>query len=243
MTTNPTENKAALAQSSALNDPAPATFSYPVALDVTGRMCVVVGGGAVGERKAGALAGAGALVTVIAPQATPIIETLASEGMLKWRAEPFIPSLLDELGNVFLLIAATDNPAVNAAARDAAREGRILFNAAAPLGDETDGEGGDFATMASVRRGDLLIAVTTGGAGPALSARLKRQISERFGPEWEPYVRLLAQTRREAKAQIGDANARADALRRVASNDMIFSLIQAGDTDGARKEATQCLLR
>jgi len=238
MTTSTTENRAVEAMAS--------PFLYPVALDVTGRLCVVVGGGAVGERKVGALVDAGARVVVIAPDATEGVRAHAAQGTLTWRAEPFAAALLDDGDDVFLLVAATDNASVNASARDAARARRILFNAAAPIfeGNADGGDndaGGDFATMATVRRGDLLVGVTTGGAGPALAARLKRELGAQFGAEWEPYVGLLARVRRDAKARICDATARTQALRRVASDDAIFALVAAGDLDGARAEATKCL--
>jgi precorrin-2 dehydrogenase/sirohydrochlorin ferrochelatase len=99
----------------------------------------------------------------------------------------------------------------------------------------------DFMTMATIRRGDLLVAVTTGGAGPSLSARLRDELDARFGPEWEPYVSLLREMRERAKGTIPDSKRRAEALRRLAANDGIRQALAAGDPDSARQEALACL--
>lgn len=212
-----------------------AAFLYPVALNVRGRRCVVVGGGAVGARKARALSDAGADVLVIAPEAGDAVAAMAADGRVAYRSEPFSP---DYLEGAFLVIAATDRPDVNQAVADAARAHGVLLNRAA------DGEGtdtGDFATMAAVRRGDLLLSVTTGGAGPALATRLRQWLEEQIGPEWEPYVDLLGAVRAVAKREIADPEARARALRRLAADESVREMIAAGNTAGAWEEAIACL--
>jgi precorrin-2 dehydrogenase / sirohydrochlorin ferrochelatase len=194
-------------------------FLYPVALDVRGKRCVVVGAGPVGQRKAGALHEAGADVVTLSLETTgPFSET--------------------QLDGAFLVVAATDKPEVNEAVAQAARARGILLNLAAP-GEETDG--GDFATMASVRRGSLLVSVTTGGAGPALSARLKRQLQSELGPEWALFTALLAEVRVEAKKRIPDPAERARRLRTLAESTSILEKIRAGDLDSAMEEAASCL--
>ena len=220
-----------------------AAFLYPVALDVGGRRCVVVGGGAVGARKARALAEAGASVTVVAPEACDDLRALAEAGSVVHLAAPFTPELLER--DTFLVVAATDKPEVNSLVVRIAREKRVLVNQAAPGddGEESAGGGGDFATMAAVRRGDLLLALTTGGAGPALTARLRRQMESSFGPEWADYVSLLAEMRVEAKRRLAAAEpaSRVAALRRLASCDAVRERLAAGDDEGAREEARACL--
>ena len=217
-------------------------FLYPVALSVRGRRCLVVGGGNVGTRRASSLMEAGAAVTVVSPEATGQIREWAAEGMLTFLAESFTPEHLD---GAFLVIAATENPAVNAAVRDAAREKGVLLNLAAPaeVDDEDESDAGDFATMATVRRGDLLLSVTTGGAGPALSARLRRELEARFGPEWGEYVALLGKMREAAKAHIPDPKERAAALKRLAEDEGLFARVMGGDYGAAWEEGMECLLR
>jgi precorrin-2 dehydrogenase/sirohydrochlorin ferrochelatase len=213
-------------------------FLYPVALQVTGRLCLVVGGGAVGARKAAALADAGAEVSVVSPTLSADALALVNDERVKHIAEPFTAAHLD---GVFLVIAATDNPAVNAEVAREAKQRGLLVNMAAP-GDGNDADSGDFATMATVRRGDLLLAVTTGGAGPSLSAKIRRELSATFGEEWEPTVALLSELRVAAKTTIGDAERRTTALRRVAGKaDRFAALYKSGDGETARQEALACL--
>ena len=242
---------------------------FPVALNVAGRRCVVVGGGPVGERKARALAEAGANVIVVAPTLTSArLAEDVEAGHVCHTAAAFAPEHLD---GVFLAIAATDRPDVNAAVAQAARARGVLVNLAAPVeappapnsggagsgkpvalpvsGTPRIGGGGglvaddfgDFVTMAAVRRGDLLVAITTGGAGPALAARLKRELEERFGPEWADFVTLLGSLRAEAKQTLPDETARTAALRRLAASDAVRERIACGDAPGARQLARELL--
>jgi len=199
---------------------------------------VVVGGGPVGTRKARALIECGAAVIVVAPEVTDDLRELAARHTVTLLMTAFTPEHLD---GAFLAIAATDDDTVNAAVARAARERGVLVNAAGDAGEETGY--GDFTTMAVVRRGDLLIGITTGGAGPAVAARLQREMEERFGAEWGPYTALLGEMRREAKEKIADTQERTKALRRLAVADGVRARIAAGDADGAWEEARACLLR
>lgn len=204
-------------------------------LNVRGRKCVVVGGGAVGTRKALALLEAGALVTVIAPEASETLRNAAAQGALKYQATEFSPELLS---GAFLVIATTDSAEVNAAVATEARERGVLLNVAG----SADGAGdGDFVTMAIVRRGDLLVALTTGGAGPAITARLRETLETLFGPEWSTYLELMAEMRETAKRTIPDPKKRAERLRELAARDDIRQNIAAGELDEARKEGLACL--
>ena len=210
-----------------------AAFLYPVALDVSGRRCVVVGGGAVGGRKAAGLWEAGASVVVVAPELREAkLRELVAAGSVKYVEVPFMPTHLD---HAFLAIAATDNARVNTAVAAAARARGVLLNHAA------DAEGGDFATMATVRRGDLVVALTTGGAGPALTARLRRELDGQFGPEWAAYTALLGEMRTLAQQTLPDPQARTVALRRLAEREAVRELLARGETDAARQEALDCL--
>jgi precorrin-2 dehydrogenase/sirohydrochlorin ferrochelatase len=208
-----------------LPEPTSSPFLYPVALNVRGRRCVVIGGGIVGVRKSVALLGAGAEVTVVAPEASPALLVLANDGHVT------------HLEEAFLVIAATDRSEVNLAVADAARARGVLLNLAA---DTDDAEDGDFAAMASVRRGDLVLGVTTGGAGPALTARIKQELETHYGLHWERYVALLGAMRSVAKRDIPDPEQRAKALRRLAASDTVRTCFTDGSGD-PYKEAMQCL--
>ena len=212
---------------------------FPLALNVAGRRCVVVGGGPIGERKVRALLEAGANIVVVAPTLTAAgLAHDVQAGRVCHLAAPFAPEHLDD---AFLVIAATDQPDVNAQVAQAARARGVLVNLAAPSENKDEDDFGDFVTMATVRRGDLLVAVTTGGAGPALAARLKREIDERFGPEWTDFVTLLGSLRAEAKRTLPDEAARTAALRRLAASDAVRERIARGDASGAHQLAREIL--
>jgi precorrin-2 dehydrogenase/sirohydrochlorin ferrochelatase len=211
---------------------------FPMALDLHNKRCMVVGGGTVGARKVKALLEASATVVVVAPDISAEIKELTENHSVTYLPEAFSPTHLD---STFLVVAATDSPSVNAEVARAARERGVLLNLSASGDDSESGDFGDFATMATVRRGDLLLALTTGGAGPALTARLARQFGEQFGTEWAEYVSLLSEMRMAAKKQIADTAARTAALRRLAAADGIREKLAAGDRTAAREEALACL--
>ena len=208
---------------------------YPIGLNIRGRKCVVVGGGAVGTRKALALREAGAAVMVIAPEATETLRNAAAQGTFEYQATRFSP---ESLCGAFLVVAATDSAEVNVAVANAARERGVLLNFAGAADAE---DNGDFVTMAAVRRGDLLVALTTGGAGPAITARLRETLETLFGPEWSTYLELMAQMRETAKQTISDPKTRAKRLRELAARDDIRERIAAGEISKAREEAIACL--
>ena len=158
---------------------------YPIFLDVKDRCCLVVGGGAVGTRKAFGLAGAGARVIVVSLGfSDELLNTPFSAITLK--KKDFQDSDLDGMSLAF---AATDNMQLNARIRQAAQKKNILCNIA-------DGpDKGDFILPAVVDRGDLLFAVSTCGASPALSRRLRMAIETRFGREYGILATLLGRIR------------------------------------------------
>lgn len=147
---------------------APETF-YPITLtNLRGAPVVVVGGGAVGERKLRGLLAVGAAVLLISPAATPELGALAESGAITWHARPYQPG---DLAGARLVFAATDQRAVNAqVAQDAAGLG-LLCNVA------DDPRAGDFHLPAVYREPGLLVAVSTAGASPARAKRLRDQIA------------------------------------------------------------------
>ncbi len=161
-------------------------------LNLEDRACLVVGGGAVGERKVRDLLAAGARVTVVSPECTPGLAELAARGQMTWRRTHFSPP---DLAGMDLVIGATSDPAVNREVSAAARERHLPVNIAdAP-------ELGTFIVPATVRRGALTIAVSTGGASPALARQVRRELEAQFGPEYEGYIELLAALREKILAR------------------------------------------
>ncbi len=151
---------------------------YIACLRLSGRNCLVVGGGEIGLDKVEGLLACDADVTLVAPAAVPELEALAAEGSIAWERRAYEPR---DLEGKFMAIAATSSTDVNIAVYDAAEERAMLVNVVdvPPLCN--------FILPAIVRSGPLAIAISTAGASPALAKRMKREISESFG---EPYARL-----------------------------------------------------
>lgn len=140
----------------------------PVGLDLTGMPCVVVGGGEVGTRKALLLRRTGARVVVVSPRITPTLEEMVDGRKMVWIPEPFAPA---HLWGAFLVVVATDDPEVNAAAAEAARKDGAL------LCDATSAERSRVIFGATLNHRGVTVAVFTGGRDPAHARRTRDRIA------------------------------------------------------------------
>lgn len=166
---------------------------YPVFLDVKERPCLVVGGGRVGTRKALGLVRANARVRVVSPEVSPeLAQAAQAEELITLVKRPFENR---DLEGICLVFAATDNMDLNARVRKAAANANVMCNAA----DGSDK--GDFILPAVVEREDLLLAVSTCGASPALAKSLRQKLEQDFGPEYGKLIRLLANIRKRLLAE------------------------------------------
>jgi len=164
---------------------------YPVALDLRARPCLMVGGGPVAAAKVEGLLAAGARVTVVSPALSERLASWATAGRIAYRQREYIASDLDGHQLVF---TATDRRDVTlSVARDARQRG-VWVNAA------DDPENCDFLLPSVLRRGRLQVAVSTGGASPALAARVRRDLERYFTREYDDLVELAAEVRRELRA-------------------------------------------
>jgi precorrin-2 dehydrogenase/sirohydrochlorin ferrochelatase len=153
-----------------------------------GRRCLMVGAGTVAEAKIESLLATEASVLVVAPVATPKVREWAREGRIEWEKRKYAPA---DLAGVFLVIAATGSSALHDEIYAEAQSRGVLCNAV----DEP--QRCDFYFPAVVRRGELQIAISTGGLSPALAQRLRKELEQQFGPEWEQWVAQLGRTREE----------------------------------------------
>jgi siroheme synthase-like protein len=167
---------------------------YIACLKLTGRRCLVVGGGDIGLEKVEGLLACDADVTLLAPVAHPRLEDLAAEGSIDWEKRPYGGA--EDLEGVFMAIAATDDTDVNIAVFDDAEKRAMLVNVVdvPPLCN--------FILPAIVRTGPLAIAISTAGASPALAKRMKRQVSELFGEEYARLAVILNDARGWAKGTL-----------------------------------------
>jgi precorrin-2 dehydrogenase/sirohydrochlorin ferrochelatase len=159
---------------------------YPLCLDISGKRCVVVGGGNVAERKVERLLACGARVEVVGKALTPILAAWKGEGRIVHREADYEDSCLS---GTSLVIGATDDETVN---------GRIAKNARArgiPVNIVDDPARCDFILPSVVERGDLLIAVSTGGKSPALARKLREELEEAYGPEYAVLLEILGELR------------------------------------------------
>ena len=177
-------------------------------LDLRGRRCLVVGGGDIGERKARALLECGAQVTVVSPIVTRALAALASAGRIVSRHRTFRRS---DLRGCTLALAATGDSAVDDAVAALARRARVLVNVVDRPARC------DFILPSVLRRGELQIAVSTGGRSPALAREIRLRLESLFGPEYAGLVARTGEARRIARAAAGTPAARLAAGRRVAA--------------------------
>jgi siroheme synthase-like protein len=164
---------------------------YPIVLDLRGRACLVIGGGPVAERKVTGLVGAGARVTVISPQLTERLAAWADEGTIRYVARSY---QADDLAGYPLAFIATDDTSLNEAVATEARVRGTWVNAA------DDPEHCDFILPSVLRRGDLVIAVATGGTSPALARSVREELEEHILPEYGVLTEIAGEVRRELRA-------------------------------------------
>jgi precorrin-2 dehydrogenase/sirohydrochlorin ferrochelatase len=161
---------------------------FPIFLKIAARPCIVIGAGNLAESKIESLQAAHARVTVIAPEARPRIADLAAAGEVEWQQREYVEG---DLTGHFLVVAATNHPAVNRAVYKEATAKNILCNAV------DDPPFCDFYFPSVVRRGDLQIAISTAGASPALAQRLRKEINAQLPLDAGDWLTDLGNLRRE----------------------------------------------
>ncbi len=206
---------------------------YPVNLELRERRCVVVGGGRVAERKTLTLLEAGADVTVVSPALTPKLAALASSGKIQQ-----VPTVFQEshLSGALLVIAATNDPTVNRTVAQLCHKKNILVNVAAPP------EESSFIVPSVVERGDLVIAVSTSGASPALARSLRLELERQYGPEYELLLTRLAIVRKRLQEEGGSETGRRQVLEAIIGSD-VLKLLRKGELHEADHLINELLKR
>jgi siroheme synthase-like protein len=202
------------------------TTFYIACLKLTGRCCVVIGGGEVGLEKVEGLLACDAAVTLIAPAAIDELAQLAAEGSIEWQRSEYRPECLQR---AFLAIAATDDTDVNIRVYEDAEARAMLVNVVdvPPLCN--------FILPAIVRTGPLAIAISTAGASPALAKRMKREVAELFGEPYAQLAILLNDARGWAKATLPTYQDRKDFFEAIVNGDPDpIALLGAGDAAAVR---------
>jgi siroheme synthase-like protein len=199
---------------------------FPIFVKLQSRLAVVIGGGEIAFGKIDGLLRAGAKVRVVAPEVHPSFAEPIRSGKIDWLPRKFHP---DDLAGATLAIAATSAPGVNAAVYREAEARGILCNAV------DDIENCHFYYGSIVQRGDLQIAISTNGKSPALAQRLRQELEQQFGPEYEMWLEWLGAARELLRAADGGGTeSNKQKLHHLASKPMYERFVRE-----ARKEPSR----
>ncbi len=188
---------------------------YPICLEISDKLCVIVGGGSVAERKVFSLLTAMARVRVISPALTTHLRQLADEGRIEWQQRGYQPG---DLTGALLVFAATDNSRVQKDIVQEAREANQLINVI-----DSPEECG-FQVPAVVRQGDLTLAVSTNGKSPAMAAMIRQQLEESFGEEYGLLLEIMSRLRKEILAGDRTEEERKKLFQKILHDDILLWL-------------------
>ena len=192
--------------------------SYPINLDIENKNCVVVGGGEVALRKIRGLLEAGAIVKVIAPEICAGVEELFKRGEISLVREKFSEAML---GDEVILIAATDNPEVNRQAAALAQSKKILVNV-------VNEAGGNFNVPSQIRRGELLLTVSTGATSPAFSKFVRQMLEAELDENFGAGLKIISEYRREVKRLLPNYKARKFFWEKFLTRE-VWELLKSGE--------------
>jgi precorrin-2 dehydrogenase/sirohydrochlorin ferrochelatase len=187
----------------------------PVMMNCEGRRLIIVGGGLVAERKVSSLLGAEATIVVISHELSPWLQSCFEDGLITWLERGYMEG---DLEGAALVFAATDQAIVNEAVVVEATKLGI------PVNHAGDGKRGTFITPSSVRRGKLIIAVSSSGAGPIVATNLCREIEKQYGAEYETYIDFLSSVRMVIKHRVSDISERHYLFKLLAEMDVLTDI-------------------
>lgn len=169
---------------------------YPIMLNLTGKKVVVIGGGVVAARKIGTLLEANAEITVVSPKLHEKIIPAFDDNLINWKRKFFEPA---DLADAFLIIAATNQAAINLQVYENTSNHQLIN-----VVDQPDLS--SFIVPASFRRDKLTVAVSTSGAMPGLSRKIKQELAVQYNETYEEYLHFLEQARQRVLQEIVDPN-------------------------------------
>lgn len=188
---------------------------YPIYLNLNGKRVIVIGGGEVAERKTASMTGSGAIITVISPEVTAKLAAMADTQAIEVQKREYIRG---DCAGAALVFSATDDRKVSQSVWEEASAAGIPVNTA----DQPTLC--DFIMPAVVRRGDLAIAISTGGTSPALAARLRERLSRIITPEYAQLTDLLAEVRPDIHRRVPQEKDRKALHYRIVDSDIMDCL-------------------
>ncbi len=196
---------------------------YPVFLSLSGKRCVIVGGGQVALRKVRTLLEHRANVEVISPELCSGLGQLAESGEIHVLHREYQTG---DLRGVFVAIVATNDSETNLKVAKEARRNAVLVNVV------DDAENSDFILPSYVRRGDVTIAISTAGRSPALARKIRTRLEKDFGDEYASLALLINEVRARVKHQ--GIRVDGDAWQEALDLDLLIELLRSGDNEKAR---------
>jgi precorrin-2 dehydrogenase/sirohydrochlorin ferrochelatase len=205
---------------------------YPLVLvDLARSLCVVVGGGEIAARKVAGLCQAGARPLVISPQLCDALRRRIADGEVNVLERTYQPG---DLAGARLVIAATDDPAVNALVWHEAQAAGCLVNVVDDPGYC------NFHVPAVVRRGDLVLSISTGGNSPALARYMREGLEQQFDAAYEPYLALLGELRPLVQQRVANPASRQALWTSLLKSD-ILEMLRSGAVQQARQRAQEII--
>ncbi|MCG9967597.1 bifunctional precorrin-2 dehydrogenase/sirohydrochlorin ferrochelatase [Pelotomaculum terephthalicicum JT] len=194
---------------------------YLISLDLSGKLCLVIGGGQVAERKVCSLLECDASVQVVGPELTPGLRDMAESGRILYRQGQYRPADLD---NVFLVICATDNKEVNQQVAGDCTDRNLFVNIV------DDPKKCNFFVPAVVKRGALSIAVSTGGKSPLLARKIREELETAYGLQYGEFLDLIADIRQDVINNISDPKKKKEILENMVC-DEVLCFLKSGRMD------------
>lgn len=207
---------------------------YPLNVDLSGRSLILVGGGKVAERKVRGILSAGkeTSICVIAPKITMVLQEHVAAGRLCWKQACYADGMLE---GAFLVYAATDLREVNAAvAAEAKRRG-------IPVNVIDDPAASTFQVPASIRRGELILSVSTAGGSPALSRAIRMELEEMYPSAFGMWLERVSCLRVELQECISSSSARTRFWHTALRPD-ILTMVRHGAMEKAEVELRNAAL-
>ena len=200
---------------------------YPIMLKIEGERCVVVGGGEVAERKVGVFLDCGASVSVISPDLSPKLQELGEKGQIEVVKRQYEPG---DLRKAVLAVAATDDSTVNEGVFEEGQQLGIPVNVV-DVPDKCS-----FIVPSILRRGDLVVAVSTSGRSPALARKIRSELEKTFEAEYESLALLVSEVRADLLAR--GVQVKSDVWQQALEVDRLLDLLRRDQWDEAKRSLT-----
>ena len=196
---------------------------YPVSLDIDGKLCLVVGGGAVGTRKVETLVRCGAHVVVVSKAFTDELKAMAMKDPIILEERAYTPSDMD---GKFLVIVATDDQVFNTQVSEDAEKACKLCNVA------DYPKACNFILPSIVQRGDMTLSISTSGKSPAFAKWMRRKLEAEFGEEYGQFLGLMGRIREKLLAEAHEPEVHKPLFEALIAGDLLLK-VKAGDKEGA----------